>query len=112
MSPVLLRLWVRTRPRAPVKRSKRQGRPASRVSVDLNFRKKLWSEAQAQKVMRPLMGYVDLVIANEEDIQTVLGLEVPNTDVTAGHLNLEGYKSVAQRLSKEFGPSLVSHHAS
>ena len=26
-----------------------------KVSVDLNFRKKLWTEAQAQKVMRPLM---------------------------------------------------------
>jgi 2-dehydro-3-deoxygluconokinase len=78
------------------------------VSVDLNFRKKLWTEAQAQKVMRPLMGQVDLVIANEEDIQSVLGLEVPNTDVTSGHLNLDGYKSVAQRLSREFGPSLVA----
>ena len=58
--------------------------------------------------MRPLMGNVDLVIANEEDIQSVLGLEVPNTDVTSGHLNLDAYKSVAQRLSKEFGPSLVA----
>ena len=78
------------------------------VSVDLNFRKKLWSEAQAQKVMRPMMGSVDLVVANEEDIQSVLGLEVPNTDVTSGHLNLEGYQSVAQRLSREFGPPLVA----
>ena len=80
----------------------------AKVSVDLNFRKKLWSEAQAQKVMRPLMAHVDVVIANEEDIQSVLGLEVPNTDVTSGHLNIEGYKSVAERLSKEFGPSLVA----
>ena len=79
-----------------------------KVSVDLNFRKKLWTEAQAQKVMRPLMRHVDVVIANEEDIQSVLGLEVPNTDVTSGHLNLEGYKSVAQRLSKELGPPLVA----
>ena len=77
-------------------------------SVDLNFRKKLWSEAQAQQVMRPLMANVDLVIANEEDIQSVLGLEVPDTDVTSGHLNLEGYQQVAQRLSREFGPSLVA----
>ena len=30
-------------------------RAGVRVSVDLNFRKKLWSEAQAQKMMRPLM---------------------------------------------------------
>ena len=80
----------------------------AKISVDLNFRKKLWSEAQAQKVMRPLMSQVDLVIANEEDIQSVLGLEVPNTDVTSGHLNLEGYQAVAARLSKEFGPPLVA----
>jgi 2-dehydro-3-deoxygluconokinase len=80
----------------------------AKVSVDLNFRKKLWTEAQAQKVMRPLMGQVDLVIANEEDMQSVLGLEVPNTDVTSGHLNLAGYKSVAQRLTKELGPPLVA----
>jgi 2-dehydro-3-deoxygluconokinase len=79
-----------------------------KVSVDLNFRKKLWTETQAQNVMRPLMRHVDVVIANEEDIQSVLGLEVPNTDVTSGHLNLDGYKSVAQRLSKELGPPLVA----
>jgi 2-dehydro-3-deoxygluconokinase len=80
----------------------------AKVSVDLNFRKKLWTEAQAQNVMRPLMSHVDVVIANEEDIQSVLGLEVPDTDVTSGHLNFEGYESVARRLSKEFGPSLVA----
>ena len=80
----------------------------AKVSVDLNFRKKLWTEAQAQRVMRPLMSHVDLVIANEEDIQSVLGLEVPNTDVTSGHLNLDGYQRVAERVSKELGPSLVA----
>jgi 2-dehydro-3-deoxygluconokinase len=79
-----------------------------RVSVDLNFRKKLWSEKKAQDVMRPLMKYVDVVIANEEDIQSVLGLDVAGTDVTSGRLNLEGYKRVAQQLSNDFGPSLVA----
>jgi 2-dehydro-3-deoxygluconokinase len=79
-----------------------------KVSVDLNFRKKLWTESQAQAVMRPLMRHVDVVIANEEDIQSVLGLEVQDTDVTAGHLNLDAYKNVAQRVSKEFGPPLVA----
>jgi 2-dehydro-3-deoxygluconokinase len=38
----------------------------------------------------------------------VLGLEVPNTDVTSGQLNVEGFRGVAQRLSKEFGPSMVA----
>jgi 2-dehydro-3-deoxygluconokinase len=80
----------------------------ARVSVDLNFRKKLWSEAKAQEVMRPLMRHVDVVIANEEDIQSVLGMQVPDTDVTSGHLNLDGYKRVAQQLSKELGPPMVA----
>jgi 2-dehydro-3-deoxygluconokinase len=80
----------------------------AKISVDLNFRKKLWTEAQAQTVMRPLMSYVDLVIANEEDMQSVLGLEVPDTDVTSGHLNLKGYRRVAERLTKELGPPLVA----
>jgi 2-dehydro-3-deoxygluconokinase len=84
------------------------GKSGARVSVDLNFRKKLWSEAQAQNVMRPLMGNVDLVVANEEDIQSVLGLEVPETNVRSGQLNLEGYEIVAERVSKEFGPPLVA----
>ena len=32
------------------------------VSVDLNFRKKLWTSEKAQSVMRPLMKYVDVCI--------------------------------------------------
>jgi 2-dehydro-3-deoxygluconokinase len=79
-----------------------------RVSIDLNFRKKLWTEKQAQATMRPLMKHADLVIANEEDIQASLGLDVAQTDVTAGHLNLDGYRQVAERVSSEFGPGLVA----
>lgn len=80
----------------------------ARVSVDLNFRKKLWSASQAQATMRPMMSLVDVVIANEEDIQTVLGLHVPETDVTSGHLNLAGYRQVAEQITSEFGPTLVA----
>jgi 2-dehydro-3-deoxygluconokinase len=80
----------------------------ARVSVDLNYRKKLWTEAQAQATMRPLMKSVDVVVANEEDIQSVLGLHVPDTDVTSGQLNLAGYRKVAEQLTTEFGPSTVA----
>ena len=80
----------------------------ARISVDLNFRKKLWSEAAAQATMRPLVRDVDLVIANEEDMQSVLGLPVPDTDVTSGQLNLGGYRQVAEQLSRDFGPSVVA----
>ena len=80
----------------------------ARTSVDLNFRKKLWSEAQAQATMRPLMRLVDVVIANEEDLQTVLGLHVPETDVTSGQLNLTGYRQVAEQITRELGPTMVA----
>ncbi len=79
-----------------------------RVSVDLNFRRKLWSEAAAQKTMRPLMRCVDVVIANEEDIQATLGLDVPGSDVTSAQIPLEAYRHVAERITCELGPSMVA----
>jgi len=74
-----------------------------RTSVDLNFRKKLWSEKQAQAAMRPLMPLVDVVIANEEDMQSVLGIHVEGTDVTSGQLNLGAYEAAARQITTEFG---------
>jgi len=78
------------------------------VSVDLNFRRKLWSEAEAQRVMRPLMRQVDLVIANEEDLQTVLGVAVAHADVTRGRLSPEAYGAAAERVVAEYGVRRVA----
>ena len=83
-------------------------RAGARVSVDLNYRRKLWSEQQAQSVMRPLMPLVDLVIANEEDLQAVLGIDVPHADVTGASLDLDGYRSAAERVTNEFGVAMVA----
>jgi 2-dehydro-3-deoxygluconokinase len=80
----------------------------ARVSVDLNYRKKLWTEVQAQATMGPMMRGVDVVIANEEDLQSVLGVEVPGTDVTSGQLNLDGYRAAAERVTRDFGPTMVA----
>jgi 2-dehydro-3-deoxygluconokinase len=79
-----------------------------RVSVDLNYRKKLWTEARAREVMGPMMRHVDVVIANEEDLQSVLGIQVPGTDVTSGQLNIDGYRKAAERVTREFGPGMVA----
>ena len=78
------------------------------VSVDLNYRKKLWTEAQAQAVMRPLMSSVDVVIANEEDLQSVLGVHVSGTDVTSGTLNVDAYRDAAEWVTRKLGPPLVA----
>src|SRR5262249_40926131 len=73
------------------------------VSVDLNYRGKLWTEADAQRVMRPLMGQVHLLIANEEDLQSTLGLSIPHADVTKGRLDIEAYRAAAERVVAEHG---------
>ena len=73
------------------------------VSVDLNFRKKLWSSEEAQKVMTNLMQYVDVCIGNEEDAEKVLGFKPGTSDVTSGDLELEGYKSMFKKMMDKFG---------
>jgi 2-dehydro-3-deoxygluconokinase len=83
-------------------------RAGVRISVDLNFRRKLWSAADAQQTMRPLMPLVDLVIANEEDLQSTLGIEVPHTDVAGASLSIDGYRQAAERLVEEFGVRQVA----
>jgi len=83
-------------------------RAGARVSVDLNYRRKLWSEAQAQSTMRPLMRDVDVVVANEEDLQAVLGVPVAGADVTGGSFDVAGYRAAAERVTREFGPPLVA----
>jgi len=83
-------------------------RAGARISVDLNYRRKLWSEAQAQATMRPLMREVDVVIANEEDLQSVLGVHVAGADVASGALDAAGYRAAAERVTREFGPGIVA----
>ncbi len=73
------------------------------VSVDLNFRKKLWSSEKAQKVMTNLMKYVDVCIGNEEDAELVLGFKPGNTDVTSGELELAGYVDIFNQMADKFG---------
>jgi 2-dehydro-3-deoxygluconokinase len=73
------------------------------VSVDLNFRKKLWTEERAQKVMTDLMSYVDIMIGNEEDPIRIFGIQPKGTDVDKGKLNVEGYKDLTKTLMDRFG---------
>lgn len=72
------------------------------ISCDLNYRKNLWSTEKAGKVMRELLPYVDVLIANEEDAEKVLGIKAADSDVTSGKLDHSGYVQVAEQISKEF----------
>ncbi len=77
------------------------------VSVDLNFRKKLWTSEKAQSVMKPLMKYVDVCIGNEEDAELCLGFK-PDSDVEKGETGAEGYKGIFAAMMKEFGFKYVA----
>ena len=73
------------------------------VSVDLNYRKKLWTSKKAQAVMRPLMRHVDVCIGNEEDAELVLGHKPKQTDVTQGKLDLDSYQDIFKNMQEAFG---------
>lgn len=77
------------------------------VSVDLNYRKKLWTTEKARKVMSSFMQYVDVCIGNEEDAEKVLGFQVEGTDVIAGELNLAGYRNMLREMQETYGFSHV-----
>ena len=72
------------------------------VSVDLNFRKKLWTSEKAQSIMKPLMKYVDVCIGNEEDAQLCLGFK-PEADVEGGKTDAEGYYGIFKGMMETFG---------
>ncbi len=78
------------------------------ISCDINYRSKLWSREEANKVMSMLMPYVDVCIGNEADAKDVFNLKAGDTDVEKGELNQDGYIDVAKQLSKKFDIDTVA----
>ena len=72
------------------------------VSCDLNYRKKLWTPAQAQATMSEIMEWVDVAIGNEEDAEKVFGIKAENTDVAGGEIGHASYEAVARELAQKF----------
>ena len=68
------------------------------VSCDLNYRKNLWKYGKkAAEVMRELAKYVDVAIANEEDVQKSLEITV-DVNVESGELDREKYKALGDKV--------------
>jgi 2-dehydro-3-deoxygluconokinase len=68
------------------------------VSCDLNFRKNLWKYGKtAKEVMTELFQHVDIGIANEEDCQKSLGIQV-DVDVHSGKLASEQYRKLTDKV--------------
>jgi len=66
------------------------------VSVDLNYRSKLWSQAEAKECMTELMDYTDILVTTEEDTERVF-------DITA-----DTYEEVASKLTDKFDFEVVA----
>lgn len=78
------------------------------ISCDLNFRKNLWSEEKAGRIMADLMGYVDIFIANEGDAANLFGIRAKGADANIGEVSHEGCMSTAEQLLNRFGFSQVA----
>jgi 2-dehydro-3-deoxygluconokinase len=79
------------------------------VSCDLNFRKKLWRwepgtdpHALSAKIMGKLLPSVDVLIANEEDVQDVLGIRVDAVNTDTGNINVQKYPDIARKVTGLF----------
>lgn len=72
------------------------------ISVDLNYRGKLWKYGTpAPDIMRRVLALADIAIGNEEDCQKSLGLAAPG-DVRSGRLDLAGYEALTLEVLKLF----------
>jgi len=80
-----------------------------KVSYDLNYRSKLWTEDEAQACQEPLMQYVDILISTEEDTKRVFKITAEQTDAEAfTSVSAESYKQVAVQLAEKFGFDVVA----
>jgi len=66
-----------------------------KVSYDLNYRGRLWTEEEARKCQEPLMEHVDVLFSTEEDTRKVLGITGKD------------YREVAQKLAEKFNIEVV-----
>lgn len=77
------------------------------ISVDLNYRGKLWSPEKAKSVMLPLMQYVDVCIGGREDAEKMLGFKPK--DINSGtEINIDSYKNVFRQLTETFGFKFIA----
>jgi 2-dehydro-3-deoxygluconokinase len=73
------------------------------VSVDLNYRAKLWGwGASAADVMSGIVAEADVLIGNEEDADKVFGIHAPGSAVADGKVDAAGYATVAAQLAERF----------
>ncbi len=73
------------------------------VSYDLNFRDSLWKsiggKAKAQEVNRELVRNVDLLMGNEEDFSSMLGVQIKGVSNDFAELPIAGYEEMLREIA-------------
>lgn len=69
------------------------------TSLDLNYRKKLWTAEKARKVLIELCQYVDICIGPD----ATLGFHAEDTDVNLSTLKPEDYGTVFKQMKDKYG---------
>jgi len=64
------------------------------VSVDPNYRSKLWSPDAAREGLEPLLDHADLIVVAERDARTVFGRDGPAAEVARGFADAHGARTV------------------
>ncbi|MDT2596200.1 sugar kinase [Enterococcus dongliensis] len=78
---------------------KQQGIP---VVCDLNYRAKMWSPEQAQKVISKIMEYVTICIAHDEDFEATLGIQAFDGDSSRGIEQKESFKAAMKQVQADY----------
>ncbi len=73
------------------------------VSLDVNYRRKLWNDGRsASAVIKELMNYVDVLIANEEHIRLCLDITVPGCDTSREGLPDDYFRKLSENVKDAY----------
>ena len=77
-----------------------------KISLDLNYRAKLWNWGKkASEVMPSLAALADVLVGNEEDCQKSLGIDVAS-DVASGEISESAYATLTESVLEQY-PNLA-----
>lgn len=84
---------------AALKAAKKNG---ATTSYDLNYRATLWSKEEARAAAEQLMPYIDVILGNEEDFDTMLGIKAEGTDENFSSIDPRNYRKVAEKVMEKY----------
>lgn len=85
--------------RAALKAAKSNG---ATTSYDLNYRSTLWGKEDSRKAAENLMPYIDVILGNEEDFDTMLGIKADNIDENFSSIDPMNYRCVAEKVLEKY----------